>query len=76
VPLFDSAVQSGRRICAASGFDVLSMPKARHLHKPAVIGRFGAHNVIQPVWISDGLIAPEPWSRWLPKDAPALRRAG
>jgi hypothetical protein len=30
--------------------------------------------VLWPVWVSDGLIAPEPWSRWLPKET--LRRAG
>ncbi len=67
---------AGRRIRAPSGFDVLLDPENQHLHKPAMIGRFDARNVIQPVWISDGLIAPEPWSRWLPKDAAALRRAG
>ena len=49
---------AGRRIRAPSGFDVLLDPENQHLHKPAVIGRFDAHNVIQPVWISDGLIAP------------------
>jgi urea transport system substrate-binding protein len=43
----------------------------QHLCKPAVIGRFGDRNVIEPVWIGDGLIAPEPWSRWLKHAAPA-----
>ena len=65
---------AGRRIRGLSGFDVLLDAETQHLHKPAVIGRFDAHNVIQPVWISDGLIAPEPWSRWLPQDA-SLKRA-
>ncbi len=58
---------AGRKLRAPSGFDVMLDAGNQHLHKPAVIGRFDAHNVIQPVWISDRLIAPEPWSRWLPK---------
>jgi urea ABC transporter urea binding protein len=67
---------AGRRLRAPSGFDVLLDPQNQHLHKPAVIGRFDADNVIQPVWISEGLIAPEPWSRWLAKEpAPTLKRA-
>jgi urea transport system substrate-binding protein len=36
-----------------------------HLHKPAVIGRITADARIVPIWISQGLIAPEPWSPWL-----------
>jgi urea transport system substrate-binding protein len=43
----------------------------QHLHKPAIIGRFGDKNVIAPVWISDELLAPEPWSRWLKRAAAA-----
>jgi hypothetical protein len=33
-------------------------------------------SAIWPVWISDGLIAPERWSRWLPNEGRVLRRAG
>lgn len=43
----------------------------QHLHKPAIIGCFGDKNVIAPVWISDELLAPEPWSRWLKRAAAA-----
>ena len=64
----------GRSIRAPSGFDVVLDAETQHLHKPAVIGRFDERNVIWPVWMSDGLIAPEPWSRWLPKES--LRRTG
>ena len=55
----------GRRLRAPSGFDVKFDAKTQHLHKPAMIGRFDAKNVIEPVWISDDVLPPEPWSRWL-----------
>ena len=45
----------------------------QHLHKPAVIGRMDEKNTIWPVWFSDGLIAPEPWSQWLPEETPELQ---
>ena len=32
---------------------------------PAVIGRITPDARIVPIWMSDGLIAPEPWSPWL-----------
>jgi urea transport system substrate-binding protein len=68
---------AGRSIRAPSGFDVRFDTETQHLHKPAIIGRFDDRNVIEPVWNSDGLIAPEPRSRWLAKNAeqPALRKA-
>ena len=66
---------AGRSIRAPSGFDVRLDSENQHLHKPSVIGRMDRHNVIWPVQISDGLIAPEPWSQWLAKDGGALRRA-
>jgi urea ABC transporter urea binding protein len=66
---------AGRRLRAPSGFDVMLDAQNQHLHKPAVIGRLDAHNVIQPVWVSEELIAPEPWSRWLKRDARELRTA-
>jgi urea transport system substrate-binding protein len=69
---------AGRTIRAPSGFDVKFDAETQHLHKPAMIGRFDAHNVIEPVWVSNGLLAPEPWSRWLAKNAEAApaRKAG
>jgi urea transport system substrate-binding protein len=60
---------AGRSIRAPSGFDVTFDTETQHLHKPAIVGRFEKHNVIEPVWISGGLLAPEPWSRWLAKNA-------
>ena len=52
-------------------------PETQHLHKPAIIGRFDERNDIYPVWISEGLLAPEPWSRWLPQNGEMpLRKAG
>lgn len=67
---------AGRTIRAPSGFDVRLDPDSQHLHKPSVIGRMDAQNAIWPVKISDGLIAPEPWSGWLAKDGLAMRKAG
>jgi urea transport system substrate-binding protein len=68
---------AGRSIRTPSGFDVQFDAETQHLYKPAIIGRFDEHNVIHPVWTSKGLLAPEPWSRWLPEngDMP-LRKAG
>ncbi|MCK9918376.1 ABC transporter substrate-binding protein [Microbacteriaceae bacterium K1510] len=68
---------AGRSIRAPSGFDVRFDAETQHLRKPAIIGRFDERNVIYPVWISEGLIAPEPWSRWLPQGAELpLRKTG
>ncbi len=68
---------AGRSIRAPSGFDVRLDRETQHLHKPAFIGRMDTHNFIWPVWRSDGLIAPEPWSQWLSAGTEAtLRRAG
>ncbi len=67
---------AGRALRAPSGFDVMLNAENQHLHKPAVIGRLDERNVIQPVWTSDGLIAPEPWSRWLDHGSSELRKAG
>ena len=66
---------AGRAIRAPSGFDVRLDAETQHLHKPSVIGRMDAKNVIWPVRISDRLIAPEPWSRWL-RDVKAMKKAG
>ena len=66
---------AGRGIRAPSGFDVRLDAETQHLHKPSVIGRMDAQNAIWPVQISDGLITPAPWSRWLAKDAGAMWRA-
>jgi urea transport system substrate-binding protein len=55
----------GLRVRAPSGFEVVMDLSNHHLHKPAVIGRITADGRIVPIWMSQGLIAPEPWSPWL-----------
>ena len=67
---------AGRSMRASCGFDVRLDKENQRLHKPAVIGRMDEKNFIWPVWVSPTLIAPEPWSQWLPKDAEAVRKAG
>jgi len=62
---------AGRSIRAPSGFDVRLDPENQHLHMPAVIRRMDEKNFIWPVWTSPTLIAPEPWSRWLPGNTDA-----
>lgn len=69
------AALAGRTIRSLSGFEVRLDPETQHLHKPAVIGRFDENNTLWPIWTSDGLIAPEPWSRWLAVPE-AMRQAG
>jgi urea transport system substrate-binding protein len=50
---------------APSGFTVKLDPSNQHLHKPVVIGCIEPNGHILPVWVSDGLHPPEPWSPWL-----------
>ena len=56
---------AGLRVRAPSGFEVFMDAANHHLHKPVVIGRITPDARIVPVWMSDHLIAPEPWSPWL-----------
>lgn len=65
----------GLRIKAPSGFEVMMDLSNHHLHKPAMIGRITADARIVPIWISQGLIAPEPWSPWLERGDAARRAA-
>lgn len=65
---------SGLRLRAPSGFEVFMDAANHHLHKPVVIGRITPDARIVPVWMSDHLIAPEPWSPWLNRSgSPAPR---
>jgi len=67
----------GRRIIAPSGFTVQLDAKTHHLFKPVMIGRITDDGRIMPVSVSEGLVAPEPWSPWLAStDAAKRRRAG
>ena len=69
------AALAGRSLRAPSGFDVRLDPVSQHLHKPSVIGRMDKKNVIWPVRVSPGLIAPAPWSEWL-SERSAIKKAG
>ncbi|MBY6241365.1 transporter substrate-binding protein [Methylosinus sp. Sm6] len=64
------AILPGRSIRAPSGFTVRVDEETQHLVKPAFVGCVDRGRIL-PVWTSAGLIAPEPWSRWL-----AQRRTG
>jgi urea ABC transporter urea binding protein len=55
----------GMRLNAPSGYQVLMDEANHHLHKPAFIGRLTEDARILPIWHSDGLLAPRPWSPWL-----------
>jgi urea transport system substrate-binding protein len=60
---------SGVSVKAPSGYTVKMDATNHHLHKPAVIGEIQADGTVKPVWVSNGVIAPEPWSPWLKKAA-------
>jgi urea transport system substrate-binding protein len=59
------AALGGRQIAAPSGFTVKMDGKTHHLYKPAMIGRISKDGLIVPVWATEGLVPPEPWSPWL-----------
>lgn len=59
------AALAGMTYDAPSGFKVRMDSQTQHLHKPAFIGRFNNDGALLPVWHSDGLVPPEPWSPWL-----------
>ena len=65
------AALGGRQIAAPSGFTVKMDGKSHHLYKPVMIGRIGKDGLILPVSVTDGLVPPEPWSRWLEASKPA-----
>jgi urea transport system substrate-binding protein len=62
------AALAGMTCEAPSGFTVRMDDKTQHLHKPAFVGRFDGDGAILPVWSSEGLVPPEPWSPWLRRD--------
>ncbi|WP_159729870.1 transporter substrate-binding protein [Methylosinus sp. Ce-a6] len=59
---------------APSGFALRLDAETQHLHKPAFVGRVGRGR-ISPVWVGEGLIAPQPWSPWLTKNRAGKARA-
>lgn len=56
-----------QKLRAPSGFSLPLDAETQHLHKPAFIGRV-ARGRITPVFVGEGLIAPQPWSPWLTKN--------
>ena len=67
---------AGRRIDAPSGFEVKMDLANHHLHKPAMIGRITKDGRIVPVSVTDGLVAPEPWSPWIARREISPHRSG
>jgi len=61
---------AGLRLVAPSGYEVVMDETNHHLHKPGFIGRMTADARIVPIWQSEGLLAPRPWSPWLLTDTP------
>jgi urea transport system substrate-binding protein len=59
------AALGGRQIEAPCGFRVKMDGRSHHLYKPAMIGRITKDGLILPVWATEGLVPPEPWSPWL-----------
>jgi urea transport system substrate-binding protein len=59
------AALGGRQIDAPCGFRVKMDGRTHHLFKPAMIGRITKEGLILPVWATEGLVPPEPWSPWL-----------
>jgi urea transport system substrate-binding protein len=55
----------GRRVAAPSGFTVQMDERTHHLFKPVMIGRIENDGRIVPVSVTEGLVAPDPWSPWL-----------
>ena len=54
----------GRAITAPSGFTVKMDDKTHHLYKPVMIGRISGDGRIPPIWVTEGLVPPEPCSPW------------
>jgi urea transport system substrate-binding protein len=69
------AALGGRQIAAPSGFTVKMDGRTHHLYKPVMIGRISKDGIILPVWATEGLVPPEPWSPWL-APAPSGRPGG
>ncbi|XSG81758.1 MAG: transporter substrate-binding protein [Methyloligella sp. ZOD6] len=59
---------SGMHLKAPSGYEVVMDETNHHLHKPAFIGRMTVDARIVPIWHSETLLSPRPWSPWLLTD--------
>ena len=52
----------------APGTMVMLDPKNHHLHKPVLIGEIKGNGQFNIVWQTDGLVKPEPWSKYTNPD--------
>jgi urea transport system substrate-binding protein len=59
------AALGDRMINAPSGFTVKMDARTHHLFKPVMIGRITPNGAIVPISVTEGLVPPDPWSRWL-----------
>jgi urea transport system substrate-binding protein len=59
------AALAGRQVASPGGFTVKMDRKSHHLYKPVMIGRISKDGLILPVSVTEGLVPPEPWSRYL-----------
>jgi len=71
---------AGQTFAAPSGFTVRMDDTSHHLHKPVFIGEVRADGQFNVVWRSQGLVAADPWSDFIPENrgrvnAPAPRRS-
>jgi urea transport system substrate-binding protein len=67
----------GRMIAAPSGFTVKMDARTHHLYKPVMIGRITQNGAIIPISVTEGLVPPDPFSRWLKAEPhEAVGRAG
>jgi len=71
---------AGQTFAAPSGLTVRMDDTSHHLHKPVFIGEVRADGQFNIVWRSQGLVAADPWSDFIPENrgrvnAPAPRRS-
>jgi len=59
------AALAGSTMTSPGGFRVKMDGRSHHLFKPVMIGQIGSRGQIRPVWVTEGLVPPEPFSPWL-----------
>ncbi|MEI9952422.1 MAG: ABC transporter substrate-binding protein [Pseudomonadota bacterium] len=59
---------AGQKFNAPDGFTVEMDAKDHHLHKPLFIAQAQADGQFQVLWTSNGLLKPQPWSPFLPRN--------
>ena len=51
-----------RTLTSPTGFRIKMDGRSHHLFKPVMIGQIGQSGHIRPVWVTEGLVPPEPFS--------------